>query len=61
MEEQPADEEELWNSGTGTQKCRKSIHLFQGKEGADLKNDLLEKLEGMQEKVAAIEVRSRKS
>ncbi len=59
MEEQPADEEELW--GILEQALRNAAKAFSSsreKEGADLKNDLLEKLEGMQEKVAAIEVRS---
>lgn len=59
MEEQPADEEELW--GILEQALRNAAKAFTSsreKEGADLKNDLLEKLEGMQEKVAAIEVRS---
>ena len=59
MEEQPADEEELW--GILEQALRNAAEAFSAsreKEGADLKNDLLEKLDGMQEKVAAIEVRS---
>ncbi|MCH1983410.1 YicC family protein [Ruminococcus sp. OA3] len=59
MEEQPDDEEELW--GILEQVLRNAAEAFSAsreKEGADLKNDLLEKLDGMQEKVAAIEVRS---
>lgn len=59
MEEQPVDEEELWS--VLEQVLRRAAESFSAsreKEGADLKNDLLDKLDSMLEKVAAIEVRS---
>lgn len=59
MEEQAADEEELWN---GLKKaldgaCRQFVET-RSAEGENLKSDIVEKLDGMLETVAYIEERS---
>lgn len=59
MEEQTADEEELWN---GLEKAmEEALRQFVGTretEGENLKADIIHKLDGMLEKVAYIEKRS---
>ena len=59
MEEQAPDEEELWNflEGPLHEACRKFVETRE-REGANLKQDLLEKLNGLEEKVDIVEKRS---
>lgn len=59
MEEQPVNEEELWNclEGPLNEACRKFAEARE-REGENLKNDLLSKLEGLDKKVAEVEARS---
>ena len=59
MEEQAPDEEELWNflEGPLHEECRKFVETRE-REGANLKQDLLEKLNGLEEKVDIVEKRS---
>ena len=59
MEEQAPDEEELWNflEGPLHEGCRKFVETRE-REGANLKQDLLEKLNGLEEKVDIVEKRS---
>ncbi len=59
MEEQSADEEELWKGlKKALEGALKQFVETRGIEGENLKNDIIAKLEGMSEKVACIEVRS---
>ena len=59
MEEQAPDEKELWNflEGPLHEACRKFVETRQ-REGANLKQDLLEKLDGLEAKVDVVEKRS---
>ena len=59
MEEQAPDEEELWSflEGPLHEACRKFVETRE-REGANLKRDLLEKLDGLEEKVDIVEKRS---
>ena len=59
MEEQAPDEEELWNflEGPLLEACRKFVETRQ-REGANLKQDLLGKLDGLEAKVDVVEKRS---
>lgn len=59
MEEQAPDEKELWNflEGPLHEACRKFVETRE-REGANLKQDLLEKLNGLEEKVDIVEKRS---
>ena len=59
MEEQAPDEEELCNflEGPLHEACRKFVETRE-REGANLKQDLLEKLNGLEEKVDIVEKRS---
>lgn len=59
MEEQAPDEEELWNflEGPLHKACRKFVETRQ-REGANLKQDLLGKLDGLEAKVDVVEKRS---
>lgn len=59
MEEQAPDEEELWNflEGPLHGACRKFVETRQ-REGANLKQDLLGKLDGLEAKVDVVEKRS---
>ena len=59
MEEQAPDEEELWNflEGPLHEVCRKFVETRQ-REGANLKQDLLGKLDGLEAKVDVVEKRS---
>ena len=59
MEEQSADEDELWKgSKKALEGALKQFVETRGIEGENLKNDIIAKLDGMSEKVACIEVRS---
>ncbi len=59
MEEQSADEEELWKGlKKALEGALKQFVETRGMEGENLKNDIIAKLDGMSEKVACIEVRS---
>ena len=59
MEEQAPDEEELWNflEDPLHEACRKFVETRQ-REGANLKQDLLGKLDGLEAKVDVVEKRS---
>lgn len=59
MEEQAPDEEELWSflEGPLHEACRKFVETRE-REGANLKQDLLEKLDGLEAKVNVVEKRS---
>ena len=59
MEEQAPDKEELWNflEGPLHEACRKFVETRQ-REGANLKQDLLGKLDGLEAKVDVVEKRS---
>lgn len=59
MEEQPVNEEELWNclEGPLNEACRKFVEARE-REGENLKNDLLSKLDGLDKKVTKVEERS---
>ena len=59
MEEQAPDEEELWNflEGSLHEACRKFVETRQ-REGTNLKQDLLGKLDGLEAKVDVVEKRS---
>lgn len=59
MEEQAPDEEELWIflEGPLHEACRKFVETRQ-REGANLKQDLLGKLDGLEAKVDVVEKRS---
>lgn len=59
MEEQAPDEEELWNflECPLHEACRKFVETRQ-REGANLKQDLLGKLDGLEAKVDVVEKRS---
>ena len=59
MEEQAPDEEELWSflEGPLHEACRKFVETRE-REGANLKHDLLEKLNGLEEKLDVVEKRS---
>ncbi len=59
MEEQDLDEEELWSflEGPLHEACRKFVETRE-REGANLKRDLLEKLDGLEAKVDVVEERS---
>lgn len=59
MEEQSADEDELWKGlRKALEGALKQFVETRGIEGENLKNDIIAKLDGMSEKVACIEVRS---
>lgn len=59
MEEQSADEEELWKGlKKALEGALKQFVETRGMEGENLKNDILAKLDGMSGKVECIEVRS---
>ena len=59
MEEQTADEEELWKGlKKALEGALKQFVETRGTEGENLKKDIIAKLDGMSEKVACIEVRS---
>lgn len=59
MEEQSADEGELWKGlKKALEGALKQFVETRGIEGENLKNDIIAKLDGMSEKVACIEVRS---
>ncbi|SCH18914.1 YicC-like family%2C N-terminal region [uncultured Ruminococcus sp.] len=59
MEEQSADEDELWKGlKKALEGALKQFVETRGIEGENLKNDIIVKLDGMSEKVACIEVRS---
>ena len=59
MEEQSANEEELWKGlKKALEGALKQFVETRGIEGENLKNDIIAKLDGMSEKVACIEVRS---
>lgn len=59
MEEQSADEDELWKGlKKALEGALKRFVETRGIEGENLKNDIIAKLDGMSEKVACIEVRS---
>lgn len=59
MEEQSMDEDELWSSLEEVirEACVKFVETRE-REGQNLKNDLLEKLEGLDEKVTLVQERS---
>ena len=59
MDEQAPDEEELWHflEGPLHEACRKFVETRQ-REGANLKQDLLGKLDGLEAKVDVVEKRS---
>lgn len=59
MEEQPVNEEELWNCLEAPLKeaCRRFVEARE-REGEHLKKDLLAKLDGLDEKVSMVEKRS---
>lgn len=59
MEEQPVNEEELWNCLEEPLKeaCTRFVEARE-REGKHLKNDLLAKLKGLDEKVSLVEKRS---
>lgn len=59
MEEQSVDEEQLWSSLEGPlrEACTKFVET-RTREGENLKNDLIEKLHGLDEKVRLVEERS---
>jgi uncharacterized protein (TIGR00255 family) len=59
MEEQSVDEDELWNTLNGvlTEALEKFVETRQ-REGEHLKQDLLEKLDGLETKVSMVEKRS---
>lgn len=59
MEEQAQDEEELWEALEATicTACEKFVETRE-REGANLKKDLLEKLNGLEEKVNLVAARS---
>lgn len=59
MEDQPVNEEELWSCLEGPLKeaCRKFVETRQ-REGENLRNDLLTKLESLDKMVAKVERRS---
>lgn len=59
MEEQSLDEEKLWGflEGTLREACEKFVET-RTREGENLKNDLLEKLDGLDAKVTLVEERS---
>ena len=59
MEEQAPDEDELWKflEGPLHESCRKYVETRQ-REGANLKQDLLGKLDGLEAKVDVVEKRS---
>ena len=62
MEEQSADEDELWKGlKKALEGALKQFVETRGIEGENLKNDIIAKLDGMSEKVACIEVRSPES
>ena len=59
MEEQTADEEELWNGLKGAlEEALRQFSRTRETEGENLKEDIIGKLDGMLEKVAYIEERS---
>ena len=59
MEEQSADEDELWKGlKKALEGALKQFVETRGIEGENLKNDIIAKLDGMSEKVTCIEVRS---
>ena len=59
MEEQSADEDELWKGlKKALEGALKQFVETRGIEGENLKNDIIAKLDDMSEKVACIEVRS---
>lgn len=59
MEEQSADEDELWKGlKKALEGALKQFVETRGIEGENLKNDIIAKLDGMSDKVACIEVRS---
>ena len=59
MEEQSADEDELWKGlKKALEGALKQFVETRGIEGENLKNDIIAKLDGMSEKVACIEIRS---
>lgn len=59
MEEQSADEDELWKGlKKALEGALKQFVETRGIEGENLKNDIIAKLDGMSEKVVCIEVRS---
>lgn len=59
MEEQTADEEELWKGlKKALEGALKQFVETRGTEGENLKTDILNKLDGMLEKVACVEKRS---
>lgn len=59
MEEQSADEDELWKGlKKALEGALKQFVETRGIEGENLKNDIIAKLDGMSEKVACIEVHS---
>lgn len=59
MEEQSVDEEQLWNclEAPLREACRKFVET-RTREGENLKDDLIEKLHGLDEKVQLVEARS---
>lgn len=59
MEEQSVDEEQLWSNLEGPlrEACSKFVET-RTREGEHLKNDLMEKLQGLDAKVSAVEERS---
>lgn len=59
MEEQSIDEDELWSGLEGVlrEACEKFVETRE-REGEHLKKDLLEKLDGLDEKVKQVETRS---
>lgn len=59
MEEQSVDEEQLWSNLEGPlrEACSKFVET-RTREGEHLKNDLIEKLQGLDAKVSAVEERS---
>ena len=59
MEEQPVNEEKLWTCLEGPlhEACRRFVDTRET-EGRNLKNDLLTKLDALDEKVSAVEARS---
>ena len=62
MEEQSADEDELWKGlKKALEGALKQFVETRGIEGENLKNDIIAKLDGMSEKVACIEVLSPES
>lgn len=59
MEEQSIDEDQIWNALEGPirEACEKFVET-RTREGENLKRDLLEKLNGLDEKVTLVETRS---